>query len=193
MLNGSSPIFLFNFLKNVPGLEAEVKKIPVVSDIVSKIGLPPIPLYLDEQTTGIYIASENKNVDIETVTETLKNGETPISNQKGISSIVTINMFANKDSVGLNLLSALVDVIFNKVSSKDYTISYLHGPITVFDGLLHQFSANQNNDNDLLDVQIQLVRANQNQLTGPPIVNRVGGTIELDNFKLPARDPTTTV
>lgn len=181
MLNGIDPIIIFNFSKLAPDLAEAVKGIPIISGIVSKIGLPPIPVYLSEKLTGLVIDTEDKNIDIDTTPETLSTGGEPVFNQKGINSTVKITMIAGKDSIGLTLLSAMADLIFPKCTSKEYSITYLHGAITVFEGLLHSFSIQQNAGNELYQVSIELVKAivNPTVKTAVPIVPKVTGTVPL--------------
>lgn len=180
MLNGIDPVFIFNFSKLVPDLKTALGDIPLVSKLSSNIPLPPIPIYLSEKITGIYIDSEDKNVDVETSTETLPSGGVPIINQKGINSTVKINMIANKNSIGMTLLSAMIDLIYEKVTSKEYSIYYFHGPITVFGGLLHSFSTNQNASNDLYNITLELTRSTV-KVDPPkiPVVNPLTGAVPL--------------
>ncbi len=179
MLNGIAPIFLFNFYKVNTAvikadLAAELSKVGIPipeSSTMALLPLPPIPLYLDEGLTGIYVESENKNIDIETAPETLVSGKDPIVNQKGINSIVTINLIASNNSIGMTLIAAMADLIFTKVTSREYSITYLHGAVTVFNGLLHSFSINQSADNTLYNVSIQLARSTLKTTPTPGIVN----------------------
>jgi hypothetical protein len=181
MLNGIDPIIIFHFSKLSPETAASVASIPVISSIVNKIGLPPIPVYLSEKLTGLYIDSEDKNIDIETSSETLSNGEDPQINQKGINSTVTINIVASRDSIGLTLLSALADRIFQKVTSKEYSITYLHGAVTVFNGLLQSFAITQNSNNDLYNITLEIFRTTLETETAAsiPVVPKVTGAVPL--------------
>lgn len=183
MLNGIDPILIFNFSKLLPELEAAVKGMPFVAKVVDKIGLPPIPLYLSEKITGIYIDSEDKSVEIETSPETTTNGKTPVSNQKGIQSTVKINMVASQDSIGLTLLSTLVDLIFEKVTSKEYSISYFHNGVSVFGGLLHSFNISQGSTNTLYNITLELSRSTAKPETKAEVkvleVKKVTGIVPL--------------
>lgn len=167
MLNGIDPILIFQFQKNVdptfvgPAAPSYIARIPIISNIPTVIEQPPIPVYLSEQFTGLYIDSEDKNVDISTDVETLSNGQPADINQKGLSSTVTINIVAKKSSLSLALLSSLMDLCFDKVSSKEYAITYLHGPITIFRGVLHNYSMNQNADSELLTIKIELSKGSK--------------------------------
>jgi hypothetical protein len=180
MLNGLDPIILIQFYEAPPAVFDTLEKIPLISSYTDRIGLPPIPIYLSEKLTGLYIDNEDKNVDIQTVTETLSDGSTPFTFQKGVGSTVRINLVASKESIGVTLLSALADQIFEKVSSKQYTVSYLHGAVTIFNGLMHSFSINQNANDDLYNIAIELSRSGtanetQQQTDVPQVPGTVGG------------------
>lgn len=183
MLGGIDPIIIFQFSKLAPSTDIRetLNKIPVISQIPTIIDQPPIPVYLSE-TFGLQIDSEDKNIDIETDIETLTNGQQPDTNQKGIASTVTINITAKKDSVGLILLASLLDLVFDRTTSKEYAITYMHGATTIFRGLLHTFSINQNATNDLALVKIELSRGTKNpqKLNPTPIVAATSGTLSID-------------
>lgn len=169
MLKGIDPVIIFQFAKLAPSLGDTVSKIPVVSKIPTLIDMPPIPIYLSQQLTGLHIDTEDKNVDIQTTTETTTDGSSPQVDQKGIGSTVAINILARKDSVGLSLLSAMIDQIFDKVTSKEYAITYIHGATTIFRGLLHSYAANQNADNELLTIKIEITKGEAQPTKAAPI------------------------
>ena len=156
MLNGIDPVIIFQYSKLAPVLGETISKIPIISGIPSLIALPPIPIYLSQTLTGLHIDTEEKNVDIQTTTETTTDGSAPQVDQKGIGSVEAINLEARKDAVGLSLLSGLIDRLFNKVTSKEYSISYLHGPIIIFGGLLHSYSVTQEAGSELLRIKIEI-------------------------------------
>lgn len=158
MLNGIDPIIIFSFFKKVPPATPAASKglVPVVSQYVNRLALPPIPVYLSESLTGIYIESASKNIDIDTSVESLPNGDTPIYNQKAIGAITTIKMKANNDSLGLTLLSAMADLILPKVTSAEYTITFMYGATTIISGLLHTFQIEQTSDNNLFEITVEL-------------------------------------
>lgn len=171
MLNGLDPIIIFQFSKLVPSLSETVAKIPLVSNIPTLIEQPPIPIYLSESLTGLFIDAESKNVDINTTTETKTDGSDPDVNQKGISSNITIDLIGKKDSLGLSLISAMIDLVFEKVTSQEYAITYLHGPITIFRGVLQSFQVNQNASNELLSIRIELSKGQKTPQKVPDILS----------------------
>lgn len=182
MLNGLDPIILFNFKKKLSAAtEASIAQIPIVSSVYTTIGLPPIPIYLSENLTGLFIDSEDKTIDIKTEIETLPNGATPIIKQKGLGSTTRINLKANKNSIGIMLLTALSDLLLEKATSQEYSITYLHGPITVFGGLLESFQVTQSAENDLLNIVIELSRGggSTKEASTVPEVGPVRGAVPL--------------
>jgi len=175
MLGGLDPVIIFQFSALAPSLSAQLAKIPVIADIPTLIDQPPIPVYLSETVFNIVIDGESKSVDIDTTTETMSDGTAPEVTQKGIQSSVEINIEGKKDSVALTLLSALVDLAFEKVTSKEYSITYLHGATTVFRAVLHTYSVETVPGTDKLSVKIGLSRGQKNP-TKPGTTVSVPGT-----------------
>lgn len=162
MLGGIDPIIIFHRYKKTSVETTEVVNgISIVSKKDTYITLPSIPIYLSEQFTGMFIDSESKNIDIETETQTFSDGTTANVNQKGIASGVAIQITAKKDSIGMILLSSLMDTLMDKVTSKEYAITYLHGATTIFYGLLHTFSVEQTSQNELLSIKIELSKGSK--------------------------------
>lgn len=178
MINGVDPILIFSFFKNTPS-STPTKFINIVPNLLTQISFPPIPLYLSESLTGIYVDTEDKNIDIETTVDTLASGDAPIVNQKGIISTIKIGMLANKNSIGLSILMSLMDLILPKVTSKECSIVYINGPVTIFGGKLHSFSASQNSNTDLMTITLELTKGQapigeinvQNNPTTAPLNN----------------------
>lgn len=161
-LNGLSPIILFQLYKKLPAASAAASqsKIPLVSDIAAaaKATYAIIPLYLDENLTGIMVDTESKNIDIETKPDGLSSGEAGPVNQKPLGSITTVNLIAKRDSVGLTILLALSELLLDKVVSQEFEITYMNGAITVFGGLIHSFSFDQGGNDDLLKLKLEIAR-----------------------------------
>lgn len=169
MLGGRNPVIIFQLSKLADSVGSQLARVPVISQIPTLIEQPPIPIYFSEEFTGVYIDSEDKNVDIETTTETLSNAATPDVQQKGIVSGVTIKVIGKKDSVALTLLSAMIDLIFDKVTAKEYSISYLNGATTIFRGVLHSFAANQTANNDLVSIEMRLSKGEKKPTKAPDV------------------------
>lgn len=178
MLGGRNPVIIFQFKKLAGTAVGDlVLKIPLVSRIPTFIDEPPIPLYLSDRLTGIYVDTQNKNVDINTDTTTLGSGEEPEITQSGIGSTLSISLIAKRGSIGATLLSAMIDQIFDKVSSQEYAISYLNGATTIFRGLVSGYSVQENSDNDLIQIQLDITRGKKQAsvTVNTPTVGRFSG------------------
>jgi len=197
-LNGLSPIILFQLYKKVPAAApATQSKIPLISDITAavKATYAVIPLYLDEQLTGIMVDTESKNIDIETKPDGLTSGEAGPVNQKPLGSITTVNLIAKRDSVGLTILLALSELILDKVVSKEFEVTYMNGAITVFGGLIHSFSFDQGGNDDLLKLKLEISRgqpkSNSVAVEQDPNATRLASTGATPPTNAPTVSPST--
>ncbi len=164
MLNGVAPILIFSFVPSfLSGLFEGIAGIPVLGSIIP-LGIP-IPIYLDEKTTGIYIESESKAIDIDTVPLVRYDEKQSSVDQRGLNNVITVNMIANRDSIMLSVLLALNDMVFGRVVKQSYSVTYLNGATTVFNGLLHGFSAQQSSNDDITRITLQISKAN----LAPPV------------------------
>lgn len=183
MLGGSDPVIIFQ-LKKLVGTEYAdlISEIPIIDGNKSFTEQPPIPIYFSQRLTGIYIDSEDKNVDIATDTETLTTGDDAEVSQKGIASTITINLIAIRNSVGATLFSAMIDLIFDKVTSKEYSVTYLNGATTIFRGLITGFSASNNSDSTLQNLRFTITKG-EKETTEPlkyPTIDAVESAIPID-------------
>ncbi len=158
MINGLDPILIFSFYKKLtPAQTAALKDINIVSQFVSKLSLPPIPIYLSEKLTGIYVESENKNIEIETNFDGLAGGGVNV-NQKPLTSSIKIDLLAARNSIGLILLSAMSDLVLPLLVSKEYDVTYLNGGVTIIGGLFHSFSISQESNTDLMHISMEIIK-----------------------------------
>lgn len=177
MLNGIDPIILFNFKKNIPSLFTT--SIPLVANREFTVTLPTIPIYLSERLTGLYIDTEDKNIDIDTTIDSKTNGADPDINQKTLNSSVKINITAKRGSIGAALMAAMMELVFPKVTSKEYTISYFHGTVIIFDGLLHSYSSNQQSGTDLYTISLEIVTAGSAAKAAIAVVSKNTGALPI--------------
>lgn len=164
MLNGVDPILIFrmkskSLSKSVGSLWA---KMPLVSENSTLIDMPAIPVYLSQTLTGLLVLDEDKSLEITTDTQTLAvadtDGETVETTQKGSASTVTISMTAKKNSIGWTLLAALLDTCFEKLSTREYSVSYLNGSTFIFDGLIDDLKTSTDSDTDKVNIVLTLTR-----------------------------------
>ncbi len=158
MLNGIDPILIFQVYKLLPVESPTISTIPLASQARKKVTVAVVPLYLSEKITGLYIDDESKNIDVDTQADTLSGGEQILINQKLIQSTHTVNIVASRDSIGLQILLAISEFLLDKVTSQEYEVTYMHGSFTVFGGLLHGLSFDQNSNDTLQKIKLELSR-----------------------------------
>ncbi len=153
MLGGLAPILIFSFpfdANSVNPVFNALSGIPLIGkDFATNVGVP-IPLYLDENLTGLFVESENKAIDIETTIEPRFDGKAPVMTQKALNVSVTIN---------------LSDLAVPKLASLKYRISYLNGPTVILGGLLSGLTVTSGSDNDLMNIALSLQKSDS---LGPP-------------------------
>lgn len=155
---------VFNALNGLPLFNPSTAKGSTLT-VDNKTSAIPIPIYLDEQLTGLYVQSENKNVDIATEQNDAANSTKPFLTQKSISNTVSINLTGKKDSIFLAALLALVDLAYPLLVKAKYRVSYLNGSTVIIGGLLSGISAQVEDDTDLVNVSLVIHKADS---LGPP-------------------------
>ena len=162
MLNGIAPVLIFRFKKIViPFTYFEFNQdiIPLVASSDVSIPLFPIVIYLDPRLTGIHIESESKHVDIQTTVDGDPKKSETTATQKPLNSVVNVSMVANKNSIGLNVILSMVDIVFTKVRSSEYTIDYVNGAMSIFGGLLEGLSVSQEYNTDKFQIELKVSNA----------------------------------
>ena len=173
ILSKAAPILIFNFPfdsdSQNPIFNA-LSGLPLLGDsvagVVTSIGVP-IPIYLDEQLTGLYVENENKNIDISTEQNDAANSTKPFLTQKSISNTVSINLVGKKDSIFVTALLALVDIAYPQLVKAKYRVSYLNGPTVVLGGLIQGVTAQAQNDSELVNISIVIHKADSLGPTAP--------------------------
>jgi hypothetical protein len=179
MLGGLAPIIILTFPKQ--------ESMPFAGHVdfgrvqQTPTGGVPIPIYLDERLTGIYIVRESHNIDIATRTEAKLSTGKPDFSQRAVDSTVSIDIEARRDNVLLSVLVAFSRQIFQKVVSREYSIDYVNGPVLIFGGLLDSFVATPGDDDTKMRVSLVISRAAEEasptKAPEPPIIQKVTGTI----------------
>jgi len=195
MLNGLAPIMLFQFYKNVPEVPTALGSIPVVGEYLSSLALPPIPVYLDERQSGILITAESKTIDIETKLDSKTNGGTDV-NQKALGSTINVQMTAEASNLGVVLFSAFADLILDKVTSQEYSVTYMNGPIVLINGLLHSLSIDPEEGTTLYRINMVLTRGKSQAAAPDTTLTKSEGAVPLaagpELTPVPAGPPSGT-
>ena len=183
ILTSVAPILIFTFpfdSDSVNPVFNALSGLPLLGDTVStaakNLGIP-IPVYLDEQLTGLYVVSENKNVDIATEQNDAANSTKPFLTQKSISNTVSINLTGKTDSIFLAALLSLVDIAYPLLVKAKYRVSYLNGSTVIIGGLIQGITSQRSGDNNLVDVTLVIHKADSLGPTLPvfPSVAAIAG------------------
>lgn len=177
MLNGVDPIIIFHFYNK--GVVDLLSATPFGASLASVAGLP-IPIYLSEQFTGIFVDNETSSIDVVTKVDpqTEKDPITqevlpPIVTQTAVDVTTSISLVANRESVLLSVFIVLCEMIISKLTTQEYGITYLNGPTAIFNGLLHRFNTTVNRNDTLVRIDFVLSNAKKEQptpkVTPPPI------------------------
>ncbi len=163
IVSSVAPILIFNFpfdSDSVNPVFNALSGLPILGEgqALSSVGVP-IPIYLDEQLTGLYVQSQNKNVDIATEQNDSAQSTKPTLTQKSVSNTVSINLVGKKDSVFLTALLALIDIAYPQLVKAKYRVSYLNGQTVLLGGLIQGITSQEQSDNDLVDVTLTLHKA----------------------------------
>lgn len=156
MLNGIAPVLIFNFPP--PPKSTLVGGIPVLGEQIERLGFLPIPIYLDEQLTGIQVEEETHSIAFDINAEQT-NDEKTLASVKGLDSTVTVRLNARKGNPILSALLTFSDIIFKKAVSQNFSITYLNGPILIFDGLLRSFDTSVGVDDDRIRINMTISKA----------------------------------
>jgi|SRR5690606_14953331 len=180
MLNGQVPLIVFTFAPPVGGeVFNAISGIPIIGErVAQRIGVP-LPIYLDERISGLYVTAESRSIDVETEVNSRADDKTPKVKQWSLNSTISVTMVGQRDSAALATLTAFCDLAFQKVVSQNYGISYFNGNLVVLNGLLHGFSSETGNEDDLVRVILQISRGKQeiNKPEDVPFLDRVRGSV----------------
>ncbi len=160
MLGGIAPLLIFTIAPDDPFASAQtLTGLPQLQASILGVAGIPIPIYLDENLTGIMVDNEDKALNFETQPQQRQDSKTPVINQRGIQSDTTINLSAKKTSIILTALLALAEQCFLKAVSKKYSVSYFNGPTTLINGLMKSFVVHADPNSELLTIQMVLTKA----------------------------------
>ena len=140
MINGIAPLFIFTWKK---------------PDGTSGI---PIPIYLDEDLTKIYVdeSDESLSINTETLADIDEQNAVKIV-QKGLTQKTTISTILRDNSiVGFILLPLLKTIASKVLSDLDYNIAFIDKSIVIFEAKLVGYQKKQSREDDLIRFNIEL-------------------------------------
>lgn len=177
MLGGINPILIFTFTNpkdldtkakdQAAGIPDKEKDQESTLGEIAKFGKDfiapllsgiPIPIYLSEAVTGIFVSDESIDINADTTVQASASNKSGVLDQKPLESVFRVELVSTRQSLVLASLIALSDIVFTRLVSKTYSISYVNGSTIVLGALLRTFSAKQSPDNTKVDVTIELTK-----------------------------------
>lgn len=179
MLNGIAPILIFQIPKLLPlPALSSLGGIPVLKGL-SVPGIP-IPLYLDEKLTGIYVVDETGGLTVDTSAQYNQVTKKTEFDQRGVENTITVSMLANPDSVVLGAIIAFLDTIFQQLVEVEYSVSYINGSTLILGGLIAGFNKQVGSDDNLIRLTLHLQKKDQATPATPDpglkVASKVAGT-----------------
>lgn len=156
MLGGVDPVLIFQTAALGRSPLASLSGVPILGNALPTLSLP-VPIYLSEKGTGIYVESESVSADVATDVTYTPDGDLN-ANQQAIGSSLTITLVAKRSAPLLSVLLAFMDSCLTLVTAKKYAVTYVNGPISVFNGLIESFSQNADRNTDLIRMTLVLAR-----------------------------------
>ncbi len=204
MLNGLDPLivivigvgFPIELLDPpVPGVGADI------SPSIPLVGIP-IPIYLAENPlkalgsfapggaagraisqSGIYVESETRSIDLTTKVEATsgidpltQDIKRPSVTQQVYDTQVTVNLIAQRDSVIVTAMIAMMEFIMNRLITRGYAIHYINKSTVIFGGLLHRFSTSINPNEDKIHIEMTLSTAAKTLPVGKAPIEEIKNT-----------------
>lgn len=144
MLGGNSAVMVFNFASISSRSLLSKIGIDIAEDSIFNVDVPlySIPVYLDENLTGILIDDHERSINIEYETDGINNYE------RTISSDVKITLIAKKNNVALQAFLALFEKVLKYVNEKAYKIYLYYDDVFLTNAGLKDFNVTTRGNTD---------------------------------------------
>lgn len=174
MLGGTAPVMVFNFA--TISTQDLLKKVGIAigADSFFNIEIPlfSIPVYLDEQLTGILLDEHERSINIEYETDGVNNYE------REISSDVKITLKARKDNIAFQAFLALFEQILKRVDPKLYKIYFYYDDVFMTNAGLKDFAVSTMQNTDTRVVTFTLTNRSEKSLVAEKILKNIGESLD---------------
>lgn len=168
MLGGNSPVMVFNFTSlNIFGYELSNPSI-----FGYEIPLISIPVYLDEELTGIVVDDHERTINVEYETDGVNNYE------RQISSDVKISIKAQKDNVAFQAFLSLFEQVLKRTNSSSYKLYFYYDDVFLTDAGLKDFNVSTIQNTDTRLVTFTLTNRSEESLSIQTILKNVGDSLK---------------
>ena len=174
MLGGTAPVMVFNFASISSKTILEKMGIKIGEDSLFNFDIPyfSIPIYLDEQLTGLLVDDHERTLNIEYETDGVNNYE------REISSDVTITIIAQKNNVALQAFLALFEKVLNYINEKSYKIYFYYDDIFLTNAGLKDFSVTTRQNTDTRVVRFTLTNRSEKSKAVSNILKQAGNSLK---------------
>lgn len=174
MLGGTAPVMVFNFASISSKSLLEKLGIKIGEDSLFNFDIPyfSIPVYLDEQLTGLLVDDHERSINIEYETDGVNNYE------REISSDVAITIIARKDNVALQAFLALFEKILKYVNEKSYKIYFYYDDVFLTNAGLKDFNVSTRPNTDTRVVRFTLTNRSEKSKSVANILKQAGNSLK---------------
>lgn len=158
MLGGTAPVLVFNFGS--------------VDILGFDVPLWSIPVYLDENLTGILVDEHERSINIEFETDGENNYE------RAISSDVRITLISQKDNIALKGFLALFEQVLKRVNTKAYKLYFYYDDVFMTDASLKDFNSSIRQGTDTRVVTFTLTNRSEKSQVLNTILKKVGDSLK---------------
>ena len=173
MLQGIDPVIVINLKTKIAketGFSALVK-----NTVDSFLDLNVIPIYLSEKITGLIIDSEDKSIVSAIETTETETGQ-DIIKSRSVTSNLSLSIVGEETSLGIILMSSIMDVLYRKLHSLDYSIHYINKGISIFNAKLSSFNVSRDTGTTKFRISVEL-----EYKTTEGLIEGASKTIEVSN------------
>ena len=140
-----------------------IYKLHKTKDGLMQAGVP-VPIYLDEELTGLGVANESDSLNISSDYVPVLNGN-PGKDGKSImystnGNQTSITLVGEKNSIGLNILLPLMKSILSQVfAQREYRIAYFNKNVLIFNARLtgYQMTPGENDTRVTISITLEVL------------------------------------
>lgn len=148
-----------------------IYKLHKTKDGLMQAGVP-VPIYLDEELTGLGVANEEDGLSISSDYIPVLNGKPGADGksikvlQRGESQSTRITLVGEKNSIGLNILLPLMKSILSQVfAQREYRIAYFNQNVLIFNARLtgYQMTPGEDDTKVTISITLEVVPGNEDE------------------------------
>lgn len=142
-----------------------IYKLHTTKDGLMQAGVP-MPIYLDEELTGLGVANESDSLSISSDYVPVLNGNPGKDGksikvlQRGENQQTSITLVGEKNSIGLNILLPLMKSILSQVfAQREYRIAYFNKNVLIFNARLtgYQMTPGENDTRITISITLEVL------------------------------------